>query len=334
MTTASFIAHLKQESTRWSPYNDDWLSPDWFAGWDNATELEKVNLAHGWLWTLNNYLDNQPVTNDDVLRNAWSTLVPRMRSMQPYIRPDFITRQNLGERHEWFTLLLFTSRVNQHTDLSVGHQLWFGDETACREALITWASLPDKRDLLFQTGNLTSVLAWQLANAEDAPARLAGYAAAASYFTGKDGLLPPDDACPAQLLWQHIGLHDKQKNVLLVETQEAYRDALRDSNEDALLVALSLILPDALKLYDEKLIFCTDTYFASIATAGSTIEASTFDLLRMFIPGKTSMWNMAEELGLTYQDACAMALQGGQPGAAASLPELLASDIGERGLTR
>lgn len=328
----SFFKQINQLTTAWEPPPRP-SENGWLEGFDDASELQKKNIANSWMWSLN----NEFITSDDACKTIFLVSYYRTYAkLGPYVDADKFRHHPYDGTFEAVTQRESPGRWNNMSAeirdkfLAACEEVWFNphaDKMKAYEKVLDAVHLADihgKRQMdrfypilmkevwsMLDKGNVTGE-DWQ---------KIATYLTVRGALDGMN--TGPCTQALAQLhqgrAWYMLALHAKYNNSMDITSVAQYKSVVHATNPRAAALSLRAIIAQAYVSNAEG-----EHCLRPNTTLNTANEPSTdiYGMLREWLPTLTDYWNTAESLGITYHDALGYAAEGtvlDKPNA--SLPE-------------
>lgn len=314
------------ETSDWEPPSYPELDNDeWETRFENGSAKVKSNIANSWMWLLNKSLaggglkeaKNAKLRDMIELHSRW------IRSIHPYINKSFFevsffdgSVESLlkrftqspgslaGSHGKWSgddiehpSMILFAKYV---TDL------WYGEKD---ERLAAIASIRDLMDELIpnhrwipRLGNLVQNLAWDVVHEYKAPSTYRAHAARLSIYSGLSQHNVPNHESLENIAWHALA---KERLSTKHPTEVEGYDILSTIRYGCSDVATAN-LPYLVKMV--RFERDGDPYFAKrspllCAISKPPEKITDFDIMRLWVPEKTAIWDTAESLDLSLEEA-------------------------------
>lgn len=317
----TYFDQLSLISGHWQPPPDP-ASPIWEQAFDGALPEHRTKIADSWLWLINNELAKQDYRTSLF---SWITnYESAYRKLGSFVTPELFAEARLKGGFDELVDTRFQSiwagvtdeRRNEFAKYLKG--CWFdpkADKVANFESIISMFTNATKEELIkFKTAlPLLCKISWGEAenapeDTKDARLEIAIKISCLCAFnaTGGETLPPVPDRNKTGMNWFKF-TNGIQSNAGYHSRAEQRPEVLETVRNTPPRVALN-ILSDMLHYVvaqkeDGQTVLITSTFF----NPTDKVSDDVYGALRTWLPSYTKQWDIAESLGVTYQEAVAMA---------------------------
>lgn len=306
---------VKWDKPQYPEVND----PIWLEQFSKGNTVVRQNLAHAWLWRINE--NNTHLSNDlDLNYNYVRPVLENYklyRDISKYIDPAYI-RQNDYRFNGSYDQVIDTLKINMpgEDDIKFKESLrnaWLGDAivrvSAISSAVKLYLEHSKTTANLDTLKSLLPCLLWDIVEEAKLGGEWLSSAVGLTVYAAIDGADLPKTSNTYHAAWHALALRSSIPNYL-------------ESNEYKLLDVYENIQkgPPAVTATFIPIIFndCTNNGKNTLATDSPFAErlgqhASVYDVLRDWVPKYTKDWDVAEGLGMEVSDAVNYACTGGNP---------------------
>lgn len=313
----------------WSPpITPELDSPQWAEHFDAGNSQEKTNIINGWLSHLNSEIATKRNPQEKAATLAWTIEQNHkwLRQSLPYCTNKmFISKTFDGSA---VYLLNATSTLNK---LQKEHfakpltDLWLSNDNDIRLAaatelvkLVDWLSHSNNSNLRPPAlGHLITNLVWDLVEENPNNIQLHIDAAYLSILSSETVAHAPSSRYGESVAWNalvRVGgyKHATAINKLNKEKIQNILNVIQSSDPLVAAANLPLLMQAVRNDTGKSSPYLNDLGVASVATkvTGKDVSKLTdYDILRVFIPSKSSFWDTAEALDVPYEETCNQLVQ-------------------------
>lgn len=299
----------------WQPIaTPDLLDASWPAVFNDSEAHIQTNIINGWLWHLNEKMHN--INRDqkfgDILNETrgWLRVALPLSTHAMFKDKGFDgTTKSLSNTQSW------VENQREEFTASLSH-MWFAHGEARIQGVLAMAELLERRAAqaqrnrsvglgLHYIGNLVQNLAWDVVAEHQNNLMLHINAAKLSALIAPSAQVPPRHQLEENRAWHVLSKVSSSNVQNFNDVNGTAIETIVHKTHPAVAAAVFPILIQQIPMDDRHPNF---PYYRKcgvsglVAKPGATI--TDYDILRAWIPNKTSYWDSAEELGVHYTDAC------------------------------
>lgn len=320
----TFIESVQQHNGSWTPpvlpaLND----PGWKTAWDQSTEAERTNLGNAWIWIYQNQLK---ALSDEKTSTTWLQNWEWIARIVPYTGDTFLKLSDLCRTTDTHDTIIYLQNIAGSAWSQV-RDIWFAETDDLRiAALQEFMEAGHENSVRDAYGPLLAELAWDVARLPGASAKHHLYAGKLSIHGGYM-YTADENASPSAQVWSKLRRHARanQRAVLSIEAKTKIKEMLEN---EPLCVALPLFCVLMERNSKGKNVYYTERGVVlpkdNLLAFGCEGEAYPYAVLRAWFPKQTKLFDVAETLGLTIEEACKKIMEANTESLIVNMP----NDIG------
>lgn len=299
MNKHPFISMLTTNRDLWCvPLQLDPLDPCWEEEWENASGIQKKNLARGWVWSTLSFHNAVDVLDEKL---------EFVQKIQSYLDPRFFSSAAHNVKWTSFSCLLGFDTVQDAdefdarslSDMRFLHTYFFGSKSEQHASLLALQEMDE--NTCYGCYNAASRQAWRIY--DNNPDELLSAACYVSYMAGRNSEEPGASLPLLAKITQALGVYDahgvNQSNPL----KESYPIDVLKSQVNALPPKIAAtLLKQSVK--NDIIVYDNAEYVAGGSFLIHQLKTSDpFGMLKEWIPEKKEAFTTAESIGLGALDA-------------------------------